>query len=293
MDFQRSRARTRHHHPRQGDLAGLEGHPHQHRRHPRPRRFRRRGGAHPVDGGWRGDPRRRRRRPDAADQVRAGKALAQGLRPIVAINKIDRPDERHLEVLEEIFRSLHRARRHARAARFPGALRRRQAGLDGREARGPQGSLAPLLDKVVEYVPPAQGGRGPVPHAGHHHRAQPVPRPHPDRPHLLRLGQGRRSRHSLGRDGKVVEKGRISKVLAFRGLERTPIDVCRGRRHRRHCRPRRRHRCRHAGRPVVTVPLPLASRSIRRPCRSPSASTTARWPDARATRCSPASSASA
>ena len=32
-----------------------------------------------------------------------GKALAQGLRPIVAINKIDRPDERHLEVLEEIF----------------------------------------------------------------------------------------------------------------------------------------------------------------------------------------------
>src|SRR3954453_15644573 len=31
------------------------------------------------------------------------KALAQGLRPIVAINKIDRPDERHLEVLEEIF----------------------------------------------------------------------------------------------------------------------------------------------------------------------------------------------
>ncbi|HET6786864.1 MAG TPA: GTP-binding protein, partial [Aquabacterium sp.] len=32
-----------------------------------------------------------------------GKALAQGLRPIVAINKIDKSDERHLEVLEEIF----------------------------------------------------------------------------------------------------------------------------------------------------------------------------------------------
>src|SRR6218665_855121 len=31
--------------------------------------------------------------------------------------------------------------------------------------------------------------------------------------------------HALGRDGKVVEKGRVSKVLAFRGLERTPIDL--------------------------------------------------------------------
>ena len=39
------------------------------------------------------------------------KALAQGLRPIVAINKIDRPDERHVEVLERDLRSVHRARR--------------------------------------------------------------------------------------------------------------------------------------------------------------------------------------
>ena len=31
------------------------------------------------------------------------KALKRGLRPIVAINKIDRPDERHLDVLNEIF----------------------------------------------------------------------------------------------------------------------------------------------------------------------------------------------
>ena len=31
--------------------------------------------------------------------------------------------------------------------------------------------------------------------------------------------------HSLSRDGKVVEKGRVSKVLAFRGLERTPVDI--------------------------------------------------------------------
>ncbi len=71
----------------------------------------------------------------------------------------------------------------------------------------------------------AQGGRGPVPHARHHHRAQPF---------LGRILTGRISSgtvkagdpiHALSRDGKEVEKGRVSKVLAFRGLERTPIDM--------------------------------------------------------------------
>ena len=98
--------------------------------------------------------------------------------------------------------------------------------------------------------------------------------------------------HSLGRDGKEVEKGRVSKVLAFRGLERTPVDFA------------------EAGDivaiagleattvadtltiPAVNEPLP-PSRSIRRRCRSPSASMTARWPAAKATRCRAASSASA
>ena len=31
--------------------------------------------------------------------------------------------------------------------------------------------------------------------------------------------------HALSRDGKEVEKGRVSKVLAFRGLERQPVEV--------------------------------------------------------------------
>ncbi|CAD5286477.1 hypothetical protein BOSE21B_50338 [Bosea sp. 21B] len=48
--FQRPREGARHHHPGQGHLGGLEGYAHQHRRHPRPRRFRRRGRAHPQHG---------------------------------------------------------------------------------------------------------------------------------------------------------------------------------------------------------------------------------------------------
>ena len=53
-------------------------------------------------------------------------------------------------------RSVHRARSHARAARFPGALRFGQAGLDERKAGRPEGQIsAPLLDKVVVLRAPS------------------------------------------------------------------------------------------------------------------------------------------
>ena len=71
----------------------------QHHRHPGPRRLRRRGRAGADDGRRRAPARRRRRGPDAADAVRAEKALEHGLRPIVVINKIDRDDARIDEVL--------------------------------------------------------------------------------------------------------------------------------------------------------------------------------------------------
>ncbi len=43
------------------------------------------------------------RRRDAPNQFVTGKALALGLRPIVVVNKVDRPDERIQEVLDEVF----------------------------------------------------------------------------------------------------------------------------------------------------------------------------------------------
>ena len=79
--FERSRARARDHHPRQVHLGGLAGHADQHRRHPGPCRFRRRGRAHPLDGRRRAAPGRRRRRADAADQVRARQGAAPGPAP--------------------------------------------------------------------------------------------------------------------------------------------------------------------------------------------------------------------
>ncbi len=78
--------------------------PDQHRRHARPRRLRRRGRAHAGDGRRRDAAGRRLRGPAAADPLRAAEgARALGLPPIVCINKIDRPDARIAEVLDEIY----------------------------------------------------------------------------------------------------------------------------------------------------------------------------------------------
>ncbi|WP_417307517.1 translational GTPase TypA [Devosia sp.] len=154
-----------------------------------------------------------------------GKALAQGLRPIVAINKIDRPDERHLEVLEEIFDLFIALDATSEQLDFPVLYGSGKNGWMASEPDGARESMAPLLDKVVEYVPEPKVEEGPF-----RMLVTTIER----NPFLGRILTGRVESgsvksgdavHSLSRDGKEIEKGRISKVLAFRGLERTPIEV--------------------------------------------------------------------
>jgi len=154
-----------------------------------------------------------------------GKALAQGLRPIVAINKIDRPDERHLEVLEEIFDLFIALDATPEQLDFPVLYGAAKLGWMSEKPEGPKDSLGPLLDKVLEYVPEPKVEEGPF-----RMLVTTIER----NPFLGRILTGRITSgtvkagdpiNSLGRDGKIVEKGRISKVLAFRGLERTPVDI--------------------------------------------------------------------
>ncbi len=153
------------------------------------------------------------------------KALARGLRPIVAINKIDRPDERHLEVLEEIFDLFISLDATSEQLDFPVLYGSGRNGWMAADPTGPRESMAPLLDKVLAYVPAPQVEEGPF-----RMLVTTIER----NPFLGRVLTGRIASgtvrpndavHTLNREGKEVEKGRISKVLAFRGLERTPIDV--------------------------------------------------------------------
>ena len=153
-----------------------------------------------------------------------GKALARGLRPIVAINKIDKSDERHMEVLEEVFDLFIALDATPEQLDFPVLYGAAKQGWMMNEPDGARESLGPLLDKVMEHVPEPKVEEGPF---------QMLVTTIERNPFLGRILTGRihsgsvkpgDAIHSIHHDGKIVEKGRVSKVLAFRGLERTPID---------------------------------------------------------------------
>lgn len=154
-----------------------------------------------------------------------GKALKVGLRPIVAINKIDRPDARPDEVINEVFDLFAALDATDEQLDFPILY---GSGRDGWMAENPEGpkdqGLAPLFDMVVRHVPAPTVEAGPFTMIGTILEADPF---------LGRIITGRihsgtikpnQAVKVLDQQGQLVENGRISKILAFRGLERQPIE---------------------------------------------------------------------
>ncbi len=90
------------------------------------------------------------------------KALKIGLKPIVAINKIDRPDARHQEVINEVFDLFAALDATDEQLDFPILY---GSGRDGWMAASPEGpkdqGLSPLFDLVLDHVPPAKVEEGP------------------------------------------------------------------------------------------------------------------------------------
>ncbi|PZM09598.1 translational GTPase TypA [Rhizobium tubonense] len=154
-----------------------------------------------------------------------GKALKVGLRPIVAINKIDRPDARHEEVVNEVFDLFAALDATDEQLDFPILYGSGRAGWMNTAPEGPMDQgLGPLLDLVLQHVPEPTVGEGPFRMIGTLLEANPF---------LGRIITGRIHSGSIksnqpikvmGVDGKTIETGRISKILAFRGIERQPID---------------------------------------------------------------------
>ncbi len=153
------------------------------------------------------------------------KALARGLRPIVAINKIDKPDERHDEVLDEVFDLFVALEASSEQLDFHVLYGSAKQGWMAEDPAGPRETFAPLLDRIIAHVPEPETEAGPF-----RMLVTTIER----NPFLGRILTGRITSgsvkagdavHTLSREAREVEKGRVSKVLAFRGLERAPIDV--------------------------------------------------------------------
>ncbi|WP_163265299.1 translational GTPase TypA [Chelativorans alearense] len=154
-----------------------------------------------------------------------GKALKVGLKPIVAVNKIDRPDARADEVINEVFDLFAALDATDEQLDFPILYGSGRDGWMNYDPAGPKDEgLAPLFDLVLKHVPEPKVEDGPFRMIGTILEANPF---------LGRIITGRIASGSvkpnqavkvLAGDGSLLEQGRISKILAFRGLERQPID---------------------------------------------------------------------
>jgi GTP-binding protein len=156
-----------------------------------------------------------------------GKALKVGLRPIVAINKIDRPDARVDEVVNEVFDLFAALDATDEQLDFPILYGSGRNGWMSRQALIALKTVdrsTELFDLVWSMCPEPNRGRRPVPHDRYDSFRQPVPRPYHHRPHRIPAIKPNQTVKVLNREGKLVENGRISKMLAFRGLERQPVE---------------------------------------------------------------------
>ena len=153
------------------------------------------------------------------------KALAIGLKPMVVINKIDRPDARAHQVHDEIFDLFAALDATEEQLDFPTLFASGRNGWAIEKMGDEPKDLEPLFSLIKRHVP--------------------APKVDPDsaftllvtileaNPYLGRILTGRVQTgtiktnmpiKALSHDGKLIEQGRVTKILAFRGLERVPVE---------------------------------------------------------------------
>ena len=155
-----------------------------------------------------------------------GKALKQGLRPIVVINKIDRPDARPDEVLDEIFDLFVSLEANDQQLDFPVVYASGRNGWASLTLDGPRENLHPLMDLVVAHVPhPDVDSDAPFTMLATLLNRD----PYLGRCLTGRVTSGRAKANmavkAIGLDGKTVETFRLTKLLSFQGLNRVPVDT--------------------------------------------------------------------
>jgi len=154
-----------------------------------------------------------------------GKALALGLKPIVVVNKIDRPDGRPQEVLDEVFDLFASLDANDEQLDFPSLWASGRDGYASNDETAREGTLDPLFELIVKHVPaPNLEMEAPFSFLA----------TLLDRDNFMgRVLTGRVQSgtlnvndpiHAIDMDGNVVEVGRATKLMSFDGLERVPVD---------------------------------------------------------------------
>ena len=154
------------------------------------------------------------------------KALKQGLKPIVVINKLDKADQRANEVLDETFDLFVSLDANEEQLDFPVLYASGRSGWADLEVDGPRENLNPLLDLIVDHVKPAEPDKT---------------KPFAMLSTLLyadsflgrslvgRITQGtakaNQSIKAINLNGEKVDEGKLTKIFRYEGTKKVPIDV--------------------------------------------------------------------
>jgi len=154
------------------------------------------------------------------------KALKLGLRPVVVVNKVDRPDGRPYEVQDEVFDLFSALEANDEQLDFPTIFASAKNGWASMTPDGPQENMHDIFNHILSHVPAPQIDMdSPFSMLATTLEADPF---------LGRILTGRIHSgtihandqiHVLNREGKVVDQGRATKLLAFRDLRREPVET--------------------------------------------------------------------
>lgn len=154
-----------------------------------------------------------------------GKALGLGLKPIVLVNKVDKPEARANEVHDETFDLFAALDANEDQLDFPILFSSAKEGWSATEPDGERSDMTPLFDLIIENVP--------APDVQHDGKFKILATLLDADPYLGRVLTGRieagtinanTTIKGLSREGVEIEQTRVTKLLAFRGLERVPVE---------------------------------------------------------------------
>lgn len=155
------------------------------------------------------------------------KALRLGLRPMVILNKVDRPNAAPDQVLNDVFDLFAALGATDEQLDFPALYASGKEGWALRRLEDERKDLTPLFETILAHVP------------------EPPPRTRLDQPFAMlvtlldrdsflgrtltgRIEAGRVKVgdpvRAIGRDGREIVRGRLSKLFSYRGLKRMPVE---------------------------------------------------------------------
>ena len=154
------------------------------------------------------------------------KALKQGLKPIVVINKLDKPDQRADAVLDETFDLFVSLDANEEQLDFPVLYASGRSGWASNEIDGPRENLNPLLDLIIDHVKPAKLDKS---------------KPFAMLSTLLyadsflgrslvgKISQGTAKANqqikAINLQGEKIDEGRLTKIFRYEGTKKVPIEV--------------------------------------------------------------------